>query len=201
LRNTILLSSMCIAIGMPPGMPEFALTDFLFGFHLPSWLVKFSPLCYRHGPNGPSLHLVSSSSRISSWLSGGDCHAISLSCQLFILTSLPYGILLFFRSRLLFCICLLTSVLFLPRKGWPTLPCPPKHFGTGNKRHCCVGCRQGLSVDPYYVIPSSFSDCGFPFSDGSLAYPCHSAYHTGCFLVGPPFVSRRKNVSTGTSGQ
>ena len=33
------------------------------------------------------------------------------------------------------------------------------------------------------------------FADGSSAYPCNSAYHTGCFSVGPPFVSRRKNGS------
>jgi hypothetical protein len=45
------------------------------------------------------------------------------------------------------------------------------------------------------VIQCSFSDEGFPFADGSPACPCCSAHHTGCFAVGPPFVSRRKNGS------
>lgn len=71
---------------------------------------------------------------------------------------------------------------------------PPTPFGTSNKRHCCVGCRQSLSTD-LYVIRCSFSDDGFPFSDGSPAHPCYSAYHTQCFSVGPPFYSRRKDGS------
>jgi hypothetical protein len=82
-----------------------------------------------------------------------------------------------------------TSVL---RIGWPALPCPPTPFGTGNKRHCCVGCHLSLSASPC-VILCSFSDDGFPFLDGSPAHPCHSVCHTGCFSASPLFVSRQEN--------
>ena len=57
----------------------------------------------------------------------------------------------------------------------------PTGFGTGNKRHCCVGCRQSLSANPY-IIGCLFPDNGFPFSGGSPAYPCHLAYHTVLLL-------------------
>jgi hypothetical protein len=54
--------------------------------------------------------------------------------------------------------------------------------------------KAGLSVDPY-VIRCLFLDVSFPVSNGVTAYPCYSAYHTGCFGVGPPFYSRRKDGS------
>jgi hypothetical protein len=55
-----------------------------------------------------------------------------------------------------------------------------------------VGCHHGLSDDPG-VLRCYFSDTGFPLEDGRRMRPCHSAYHTSCLSVGPPFVSRRKN--------
>jgi hypothetical protein len=127
-------------------------------------------------------------------LEHGFCHLIWWSCLLFTLTSHLYRSNPYFLVPLLCCICLLTSVLSLLRTDWPGLPFPPTPFDTGNKRHCCVGCRHSLSIDPY-VIRCSFSDVGFPFSNGSLAYPCYSAYHTDCILVGPPFYSQRKDGS------
>jgi hypothetical protein len=38
----------------------------------------------------------------------------------------------------------------------------PMPFGTGNKRHCCMGCRLSLLSDPC-VVWCLFSDDGFPF--------------------------------------
>jgi hypothetical protein len=172
----------------------FALTSSQYGFLPPSWLAKFSFSCWKLGPND-LLHLqVSSSFHALSRPFGLGYHVILSSCPQSTLISVLSDILLCFLCLLLFCICLLTSVLFLLRIDWPGLPYPPTPFGIGNKRHCCVGCRQGLSVDPY-VIRCSFSDSGFPFSDGSAAYPCYSAYHTTCFEAGPPFSSRRKDGS------
>jgi hypothetical protein len=194
-RATISPIVMCTATGAPLGIPGCASTDSLCGSRLLNWLVKFSFSCWEPGLRGPLLHRVSSSSLARSLPSGGACLAISLNSPLSILTSLPSNTPQCFLFRSSFCVCLLTSVLFLLRIGWAALPYPPTPFGTGNKRHCCVGCRLvGLSADPY-VIRCSFSDAGFPFLDGSPAYPCYSAYHTGCFSVGPPFVSRQKNGS------
>jgi hypothetical protein len=91
-------------------------------------------------------------------------------------------------------ICLLTYALFLLRTGWTALPWPPTPFGTSNKRHCCAGCHQSLSTDPY-IICCAFYDRGCPYSNASWAYPCMSAYHTACFAAGPPFYTRREDGS------
>ena len=85
-----------------------------------------------------------------------------------------------------------TRTLSTQRIGWPELPYPPTPFGIGNKQHCCVDCRLSLSANSH-IVWCSFSDVGFPFSEGSPAYPCYLAYHTKCFAVGPPFSSRQKN--------
>lgn len=39
----------------------------------------------------------------------------------------------------------------------------------------------------------TFARTGFPLPDGSLARPCQSAYHSQCFRVGVPFMSRRQH--------
>jgi hypothetical protein len=39
----------------------------------------------------------------------------------------------------------------------------------------------------------TFARSGFPFSNGRMARPCRSAYHSTCFRVGIPFMSRRQN--------
>jgi hypothetical protein len=100
-----------------------------------------------------------------------------------ILTSL-YGTSLYSLSQLLFCTCLLISLLFLPRTDWPGCHC-----------HQCLLTSATSSIvvwaAPFktHNICCSFSDVGFPFSDGSPAYPCYLVCHPKVFAVGAPFSS------------
>jgi hypothetical protein len=71
-------------------------------------------------------------------------------------------------------------------------PLPPMRTGTNDRRHRCVGCKQGLSNDPG-VLCCYFSDHGFSLLDGTPMRPCRSAYHPTCIAMGAPFVSRRKH--------
>ena len=54
-----------------------------------------------------------------------------------------------------------------------------------------MGCRTPLKPHKLSLL-CHFAQTGFPFSDGTRALPCGTAYHPCCVRAGLPFTSRRR---------
>ena len=81
-----------------------------------------------------------------------------------------------------------------PAAEWINLPSQPTIQHTKPRLHICVACKlPGTPKCP--LLRCCYFTTGFPFSKGTHAVACGTAYHSTCIQAGAPFTSRTGTTS------